>query len=78
MVLAVMAVYALALIFLRLRIAELKGRGPGMDSCVSRMDSRTPKENVLVGGLDDWADTGWIYRSTSLAGPQTPTKHAER
>lgn len=32
------------------------------------MDSRTPREDVLVGGLDDWAYAAWVYQSTSLAG----------
>ena len=32
------------------------------------MDDRTPKEDVLVGGLDDWAYAGWVYGSTRLAG----------
>lgn len=31
------------------------------------MDERTPKEDVLVGGLDDWAYAGWVYGSTRLA-----------
>lgn len=35
---------------------------------MSTMDSRAPQEDVLVGGLDDWADAGWVYQSTSLAG----------
>lgn len=32
------------------------------------MVNRTPREDVLVGGLDDWADAGWVYGSTRLAG----------
>ena len=32
------------------------------------MDDRTPKEDVLVGGLNDWAYAGWVYGSTRLAG----------
>jgi len=32
------------------------------------MEERTPKEDLLVGGLDDWADAGWVYGSTRLAG----------
>jgi hypothetical protein len=39
---------------------------------VSRMEGRTPKEHVLVGGLDDWADAGCIYGSTSLSGLTDP------
>jgi len=35
---------------------------------MSTMDNRTPKEDVLVGGLDDWAYAGWVYGSTRLAG----------
>ena len=32
------------------------------------MEKRTPKEDVLVGGLDDWAYAAWVYGSTRLAG----------
>jgi hypothetical protein len=35
---------------------------------MSGMETRTPKEDVLVGGLDDWAYAGWVYGSTRLAG----------
>lgn len=35
---------------------------------MSDMEDRTPREDVLVGGLDDWADAGWVYSSTRLAG----------
>jgi hypothetical protein len=43
-----------------------------MNSCVSKMDSRALREDVLVGGLDDWADAGWVYQSTHLAGITDP------
>jgi hypothetical protein len=36
------------------------------------MDNRTPREDVLVGALDDWASAGWIYGSTRLAGVTDP------
>jgi hypothetical protein len=39
---------------------------------MSTMDNRTPKEDVLVGGLDDWAYAGWVYGSTRLAGITDP------
>lgn len=29
---------------------------------------RTPKEDLLVGGLDDWADAGWALQSVRLSG----------
>ncbi|MGL5817132.1 MAG: hypothetical protein ACRCYR_06195 [Phycicoccus sp.] len=29
---------------------------------------RTPKEDLLVGGLDDWADAGWALQSARLSG----------
>jgi hypothetical protein len=29
---------------------------------------RTPKEDLLVGGLDDWADLGWVIQSARLTG----------
>lgn len=32
------------------------------------MEDRTPKEDLLVGGMDDWAYAGWIYGSSRLAG----------
>ena len=32
------------------------------------MGSRTAKEDVLVGGLDDWADAGWVWQSTECSG----------
>ena len=34
--------------------------------------NRTPKEDVLVGGLDDWACAGWVYGSTRLSGIVDP------
>lgn len=33
---------------------------------------RTPKEDVLVGGLDDWAYAGWVYGSTRHSGLVDP------
>ena len=36
------------------------------------MEDRTPKEDLLVGGLDDWAYAGWIYGSSRLAGISNP------
>ena len=32
------------------------------------MDDRTPKEDLLVGGLDDWTDASWVYNGTSRTG----------
>jgi hypothetical protein len=32
------------------------------------MRERSPKEDALVGGLDDWQYESWIYGSTRLAG----------
>lgn len=32
------------------------------------MNERSPKDDVLVGGLDDWAYAGWVYGSTRLSG----------
>ncbi|MGL5861543.1 MAG: hypothetical protein ACRCY9_09855, partial [Phycicoccus sp.] len=29
---------------------------------------RTPKEDLLVGGLDDWADAGWALQAARLSG----------
>jgi hypothetical protein len=29
---------------------------------------RSPKEDLLVGGLDDWADAGWALQSARLSG----------
>lgn len=34
--------------------------------------SRTPKEDLLVGGLDDWADAGWALQSARLSGETDP------
>ncbi len=31
---------------------------------MSAMEDRTPKEDLLVGGLDDWVDPGWACGST--------------
>lgn len=36
------------------------------------MEDRTPKEDVLVGGLADWAYAAWVYGSTRLAGLVEP------
>jgi hypothetical protein len=33
---------------------------------------RTPKEDLLVGGLDDWADAGWALQSARLMGETDP------
>jgi hypothetical protein len=30
--------------------------------------ARTPLEDLLVGGLDDWADAGWALQSARLSG----------
>lgn len=32
------------------------------------MSERTPQEDLLVGGLDDWVDAGWAMQSARLAG----------
>lgn len=37
-----------------------------------RVAKRTPEEDVLVGGLDDWADCGWIMQSVRLTGETDP------
>lgn len=34
---------------------------------------RTPKEALLVGGLDDWAYVGWVAQSARLSGETDPT-----
>lgn len=34
--------------------------------------ARTPKEDLLVGGLDDWADVGWALQSARLAEASDP------
>ena len=39
---------------------------------MSQVEMRTPEEDVLVGGLDDWADAAWVYGSTRLAGEMVP------
>jgi hypothetical protein len=36
------------------------------------MEPRSPKEDVLVGGLDDWAYAAWVYGSTRLSGLRDP------
>ena len=33
---------------------------------------RTPKEDLLVGGLDDWAAAGWALQSARLSGETDP------
>jgi hypothetical protein len=33
---------------------------------------RTSKEDLLVGGLDDWADAGWALQSARLSGVTDP------
>lgn len=35
--------------------------------------SRTPQEDLLIGGLDDWADAGWALQSARLSGATDPT-----
>lgn len=32
------------------------------------MSERSPRDDALVGGLDDWPYASWIYGSTRLAG----------
>lgn len=39
---------------------------------MSTMESRSLAEDVLVGGLDDWAYAGWIYGSTRFTGIVDP------
>lgn len=34
---------------------------------------RTPKEDLLIGGLDDWAYAGWVVQSARLSGETDPT-----
>lgn len=36
------------------------------------MARRSPKEDLLVGGLDDWADAGWALQSARLSGETDP------
>lgn len=36
------------------------------------MTSRTPLEDLVVGGLDDWADAGWALQSVRLTGETDP------
>jgi hypothetical protein len=36
------------------------------------MQNRSPKEDVLVGGLVDWSYAGWVYGSTRLSGLEDP------
>lgn len=36
------------------------------------MDTRTPKEDLLVGGLDDWVYASWAYVSTQRSGITDP------
>lgn len=36
------------------------------------MNERSPKDDVLVGGLDDWAYAAWVYGSTGLGGLSDP------
>jgi hypothetical protein len=33
---------------------------------------RTPREDLLVGALDDWADAGWTVHSARLGGANDP------
>ncbi len=35
---------------------------------------RTPKEDLLVGGLQDWADAGWALQSARLSGATDPVQ----
>ncbi|WP_426301883.1 hypothetical protein [Arthrobacter sp. R-11] len=36
------------------------------------MTARTPLEDLLVGGLEDWADAGWALQSARLTGETDP------
>lgn len=38
------------------------------------MSDRTPREDLLVGGLDDWADAGWALQSARLSGATDPVE----
>lgn len=38
------------------------------------MNSRKPREDLLIGGLDDWADAGWALQSTRLSGATNLTE----
>lgn len=37
------------------------------------MTTRTPLEDLLVSGLDDWADAGWALQSARLTGETEPS-----
>ena len=37
------------------------------------MSSRTPREDLLIGGLVDWADAGWALESSRLSGAKSTT-----
>jgi hypothetical protein len=39
--------------------------------------ARTPLEDLLIGGLDDWADAGWAVQSARLSGPTDPIELRE-
>jgi len=34
---------------------------------------RTPREDLLIGGLNDWADAGWALQSSRLSGATSTT-----
>lgn len=39
---------------------------------VPAMKARTPLEDLLVGGLEDWVDAGWALQSARLSGETDP------
>lgn len=39
---------------------------------MSEMNGRTPKEEALIDGLDDWTYAAWVYGCTRLAGITDP------
>lgn len=45
---------------------------PSRSTLGEEMDHRSPKEDVLVGGLEDWAYAAWVYGSTRLSGLDDP------
>lgn len=38
------------------------------------MSTRTAIEDLLIGGLDDWADAGWVLQSARLSGAIDPVE----
>jgi hypothetical protein len=40
---------------------------------MNHLDQRSPKEEILVEGLDDWVYAAWVHSSTRLSGLSDPS-----